>query len=115
MGRAPSLSVPRKAQALFDVAVDAIVGNGEHILFWTDRWLDGHTMANIAPNLVKTVTKQTAKRRTVAQAIQNRRWVGDIKGALTIEVLIEYLHIWDTVDNLLLRSDVQDCYTWKLS
>ena len=78
-------------------------------------WIDGHTMAEIAPNLVKTVTKRTAKRRMVAQAIQNRRWVGDIKGALTIEVLIEYLHIWDIVDDLLLQSDVQDRYTWKLS
>ena len=33
MGRAPSLSVPRKAQALFDVAVDAIVGNGDRSCF----------------------------------------------------------------------------------
>ena len=51
----------------------------------------------------------------MAQAIQNRRWVGDIKGARTIEVLIEYLHIWDIVDGLLLQPDVQDRYTWKLS
>ena len=51
------VAVPRKAQALFDVGVDAIVGNGEQILFWTDRWLDGHTMAEIVPNLVKTLTK----------------------------------------------------------
>jgi hypothetical protein len=109
------ISIPRKAQGLFDVAVDAIVGNGEHILFWTDRWLDGHTMAEIAPNLIKTAGKRTAKPRTVAQATQNRRWVGDINGALTIEVLIEYLHIWDLVDGLLLQPDVQDRYTWKLS
>jgi hypothetical protein len=33
--------VPYKARALFNVAVDAIVRNGEEILFWTDRWLDG--------------------------------------------------------------------------
>jgi hypothetical protein len=104
------ISVPRKAQALFDVAVDTIVGNGEHILFWTDRWLDGHTMAEISPNLIKTLAKRTAKRRTVAQAIQNRSWVGDIKGAHTIEV-----HIWDFVDGLLLQPDVQDHYTWKFS
>jgi len=109
------ISIPRKAQGLFDVAVDAIVGNGEHILFWTDRWLDGHTMAEIATNLIKTAGKRTAKPRTVAQATQNRRWVGDINGALTIEVLIEYLHIWDLVDGLLLQPDVQDRYTWKLS
>lgn len=109
------VSVPRKAQALFDAAVDAIVGNGEQILFWTDRWLDGHTMAEIAPNLVKRVTKGTAKRRTVAQAIQSRRWVGDIKGARTIDVLIEFFHIWDIVEGLVLQPDVQDRYTWKLS
>ena len=58
------LTVPQKAKALFDVAVDAIVGNGEEILFWKDRWLDGHTLAEIAPNLFRTVTKRTVKRRT---------------------------------------------------
>jgi len=63
------------------------VGNGEKILFWKDRWLDGHTIAEIAPNLVKSVHKQTAKRRTVAQALLNRKWVADIKGALTVKVL----------------------------
>jgi len=41
------------------------------------------------PNLVKSVHKQTAKRRTVAQALLNRKWVEDIKGALTVKVLVE--------------------------
>jgi hypothetical protein len=66
------VAVPHRAQALFNVAVDAIVENGEEILFWTDKWLDGHTMAEIAPNLFKIVQKRIAKRRTAAQALHNR-------------------------------------------
>jgi hypothetical protein len=62
------VTVSPKAKAMFDVAVDAIVGNGEEILFWKDRWLDGHTLAEIAPDLFKTVSKRTIK-RTMAQAL----------------------------------------------
>jgi hypothetical protein len=99
---------------MFDVAVDGIVRNGEEILFWKDRWLDGRTLIELAPNLIKTVPKRTVK-RTGAQALQNRRWVHGIKGALTVEVLIDYLLIWDMVDGVILRQDVPDHYKWKLT
>ena len=85
------VQVPRMAQALFNIAVYTIVGNGEKIWFWTDRWLNGHTLAELAPNLFNAVPKRTAKRRTVAQALQNRKWVDDIRGARTVPVLVEYL------------------------
>lgn len=55
--------VPRKAQALFNIAVDVIVENGEQTLFWTDRWLDGHTISEVAPSLFSAVSKRTAKRK----------------------------------------------------
>ena len=110
-----SIAVPHKAWALFNVAVDAIVGNGEEILFWTDRWLDGHTMVEIAPNLFNAVQKRTAKRRTVAQALHNRSWVQDIRGARTVEVLLDYLHIWDRVDRIILHPEIPDKYNWKLT
>ena len=109
------IQIPQNAQPLFNVAVDAIVGNGEKILFWKDRWLDGHTIAEIAPNLVKSVHKQTAKRRTVAQALLNGKWVEDIKGALTVQILVEYLQIWDLVDGLTLQQDVPDQFRWKFT
>lgn len=83
------VTVLLKFQALFDVAVDAILGNGEEILFCTDRWL--------------------------AQALQNRRWVHYIKGILTVDVLTDYLLIWDMVDGLVLHQNVPDQYKWKLT
>ena len=90
--------------------MDATVGNGEKILLWTDRWLDDHTIAEVAPNQFKTVSKRTTKRRIIAQALQNRRWVDDIKGALTVQVLVEYLQFWDLVDGKALQQDVPDQY-----
>lgn len=73
----------QNAQALFNVAVDCTVGNGEQIRFWADRWLQGKTMAEVAHNLRK-ISKRVVKDRTVAQALHNRAWVADIKGALTV-------------------------------
>jgi len=52
-----SIAIPHKDWALFNVAVGAIVGNGEEILFWTDRWLDGHTVVGIVPNLFNMLQK----------------------------------------------------------
>jgi hypothetical protein len=109
------IAVPHKARALFNVAVNAIVGNGEKILFWTDRWLDGYTMAEIAPNLFKAVPKRTARRRTVAQALHNRSWTQDVKGARTVEVLLELFQIWDIVDGFVLHPQTPDQYKWNLT
>jgi hypothetical protein len=96
------------------MAVNAVVGNGEKIIFWSDRWLDGLTMAEMAPNLFRAVPMRTAKRKTVAQALFGRSWVHDIKGALTVQVLIEYLQVWDFVE-VVLQSDVPDQFRWKLT
>jgi len=109
------IAVPPKARALFHAAVDAIVEDGEKILFWTDRWLDGYTIADLSPNLFKAVPKRTTKRRTVAQALHNRCWVQDIKGARTVEVMLEYFQIWDFVEGFVLHPDTPDKFRWKLS
>ena len=109
------IQIPQNAQALFKVAVESIVGNGEHILFWSDRWLGRNTVCEMAPNLLKTIAKRVIKQRTVAQALEDRRWVSNIKGRLSVPVLREYLLLWDLVDNMLLQEGVEDQHQWKLT
>ena len=84
------------------------MGDGESTFFWSDRWLDGKTVAELAPSLIKAVSKRAVKGRTVAQGLLNRTWVSDITGALTVQLLLEYLLIWDMVDGLVLQPNVPD-------
>ncbi|WVZ80019.1 hypothetical protein U9M48_027537 [Paspalum notatum var. saurae] len=109
------ISIPKKARALFDAAVDSIIGNGETTKFWTGRWVQGKTLADLAPNLFSTIPKKAVQQRTVSQALDNRKWVTDIRGALTVQVLSEYLMVWDLVDGLELQPDIPDQHRWKLS
>lgn len=55
------------------------------------------------------------KRHTVSQEFENRRWVADIKGAVIVQVMLEYLDIWDMIDNMVLQPNVPGQHTWKLS
>jgi hypothetical protein len=91
------------------------VGDGKNTLFWADRWLEGRTIQELAPNLFKTIPKRIIKHHTMSQALLNRGWVADIEGALTIHVLSEYLMMWDLLDGWHLQQGVADQYLWNLS
>jgi hypothetical protein len=49
------------------------IGNGRHALFWHDRWIDGSSLLQLAPDLVAAVPKRSS--RTVADALHNDRWI----------------------------------------
>ncbi|WVZ79993.1 LOW QUALITY PROTEIN: hypothetical protein U9M48_027511, partial [Paspalum notatum var. saurae] len=67
------------ASAKFDVVVRTTIGEGKSTKFWTDRWLDGKCIADLAPSLFSAVPKRAVKSRTVPQALHNRTWVADIR------------------------------------
>jgi hypothetical protein len=50
------------------------------------------------------------KRRTVQEALV--RWVRDIQGALTVQVLLDYLLIWDKVESISL-TNTPDQIIWR--
>ena len=87
------IQIPQITQVLFDVAIESLVGNGEGTKFWADRWLQGKSIQDFAPDLIKLVPKRISKKRTVKEALNNRRWVFNIKGTLTVQVILEYLAI----------------------
>ena len=91
--------MPQIARALFDVAVDYILSSRESIKFWKDRWLQGRTLAEIAPNLYNLVPKRVVKTRTVAKALVNRGWVADIRDVLSVQVLVVGLGLGGWADS----------------
>ena len=101
------------AVAMFVVATKSLVGNGRTTCFWTDRWLHGSRLEDLAPNVVKCVSLRIRKRRLVFEALQGNTWVTDIQGALGWRGLAEYLELWDMLANVNL-NDTEDIHRWKL-
>ncbi|WVZ62062.1 hypothetical protein U9M48_011850 [Paspalum notatum var. saurae] len=73
------IQIPTQAEALFKMAVEVTIGNGEDTLFWTDKWLQGRSVANFTPDLYRAIPKRTAKNRTMSHALFNRSWVSESK------------------------------------
>jgi hypothetical protein len=99
------IKAPPQVKAFFFVAVVSSVSNGKNTHFWTDRWLLGQSFEHSLPHLFNAMSAR-AKGRTVYVALSNRRWVSDLKGALTINVLLEYLQLWGLLDNVEFSSTV---------
>lgn len=83
------IQVPSKARSFFSTVLTTVIGNGANILFWVDKWINGRRVSDFAPRLFSIVPKRITNRRTVQEALLNRRWIGDIKGALTVGALID--------------------------
>ncbi|GJM95659.1 hypothetical protein PR202_ga12428 [Eleusine coracana subsp. coracana] len=58
---------------------------------------------------------KSSNRRTVADALTNHGWVQDIRGVATVEVIMDFLHLWDLVTEMALRSGVSDKHIWRLN
>jgi hypothetical protein len=96
------------------MAIISEVGNGRNTFFWTDKWLHGQSLALLLPHLFRAVSNR-AKKRTVFEAPTEMRWISDIRGALTVAVLTEYLGLWDFLSDFVLQPEVEDSHTWQLS
>jgi len=99
--------------ALFSIAVRTELGNGNNTLFWTDRWLHGCSVENLAPEVFASVSPRVRKRQTVAEALDNNKWVSVIRRSLSWIGIREFLQLWDCVQGLQL-NDFEDRHIWKL-
>jgi len=105
----------RVVKEMFQASIYIELGDGNKALFWTDHWFQGQSLLDVAPCLCDAVGSRIQKQRTVAQALQGDRWVRDIKGALTVQVIIEYLRVWDMTREIQLVVDREDRICWKWS
>ena len=51
-------------------------------------------MKDIAPHLFEVVSKKPKKKRTVQEALVERRWISDITGAPSPLALWQYFWLW---------------------
>jgi hypothetical protein len=106
-----SLPVQRQVRQFFELSVFTVIGNGATTLFWSDRWVYGNTIHDIAPDVVQMVGRRAFSSRTVAQALDNWQWVSDIENPLSLKGIKQYLLLWDTLRGVLLSQDT-DKYVW---
>ena len=89
------------------------IGNGQKALFWLEKWLQGKGIQDLVPCLFSSIGPRIRKGRTVAQGLANDAWVQDISGALTVQVILDFLMIWEATRNVHLQSDTPDKFIWK--
>ena len=70
------------------------------------------SIEELAPALVPFVNKLARSRRTVNEAMQDLRWVGDIAGGLSVPAILDYLELWDTLENVQLLENQPDQHLW---
>jgi hypothetical protein len=84
-------------------------------LFLGGRWLHGQKIQDLAPALFASMPKQIAKKGTVQEALKDLTWVRDIRGSLQAHALLEFLVIWDILQEFHLTPDVADLHHWTPS
>jgi hypothetical protein len=78
-----SIPIQQQVKDLFAASLISHVGNGTNTLFWTDKWLNGCSIRELAPEVVSKVDKRALTTMSVAQAPVNRQWIANIKTLVT--------------------------------
>jgi hypothetical protein len=99
--------------AFFNASIRMMLGNGESLFFWTDPWLQGTCLADIALDLTVAVGAHHHKQRSVANAFHNNNWTRDITDALTISMLLQYLDMWHRLQQVQLLLGTVDSFSWR--
>ncbi|XP_020181305.1 uncharacterized protein [Aegilops tauschii subsp. strangulata] len=70
------------------------LGDGTTCFFWTNHWLEGPSVAELAPSLFRFMPRCRRRRTTVCEGLTLRTWIGDIHGTLGPQEVIEYVGLW---------------------
>jgi len=109
------IQVSKEVAGLISVAVITEVGSGSNTLFWKDKWLDGKGIQDIAPLVFALVPKRRSNKRTVLEALSEKKWTEDIQGEICMTALNQYLDLWDVMNSVELNENIPDKHIWRLS
>jgi hypothetical protein len=99
----------KKDKALFAAATQITLGDGSKAVFWTDRWFRDQIPAEIAPEIYSISIR---KNRTVKEALENERWLLDLRHHLDVQHLPQLFRLAHLIDSIHL-TDEPDDITWR--
>jgi hypothetical protein len=109
------IQVPKKARAFFSEVVTTEVGNETNTKFWKDKWLNGKRIADLFPKLIGAIPKRLINCRTVQEAIVSAKWISNIREALSVGVLSDYLQLCDLISGTELQPEVEDRHIFSIA
>jgi hypothetical protein len=70
---------------------------------------------DLAPRLFEVVPKGIAISRNVQETLMDRRWISDIRGSLSVGVIVEFLTLWDALCSVELQPEKEDNHILSLA
>jgi hypothetical protein len=109
------MKVPDKVKSFFSCVVQTEIGNSSSTLFWHDRWLQVKRIQDLGPNLLVVVPNHIKKIRTVQEALTDNKWISDIKGALIVGVLADFLDLSKSLITVNLLPERDDKHIFSIA
>lgn len=93
-------------RGIVNMAMSTEIGDGTPCSGKTDGCWD--SIEELAPLIFSLVPKRTANRRTVLEALTNKRWIEDIHGVVSWQVLQEFCVCWEALEGVQACSYSQE-------
>jgi hypothetical protein len=103
----------QKATEVFQSLVQIHVGDERKVRFWKDRWINGKTAEEVAPEVTALVSTRKKNCRLLAQALPGKNWIKDVVGEMTVEGCIQCIRLWEEIEMVPRSEDEPDRFTWK--
>jgi hypothetical protein len=87
---------------MFDASIRVVLGDGNTILFWTDRWIDSRKVEEIVPLLLGFLKPNRLKLRTVAEGLLQQSWISDLSAGLSVPAMVQFLVLRNAINGITL-------------
>lgn len=89
------------------------VGDGKNCFFWTDKWIEGQSVEDFAPDIYQIISPIIRARRMVAEALTNGAWIKDISKQISMRDFMQILNLWQAISEVQLCPSARDSWTWR--
>jgi hypothetical protein len=103
----------KEAEGVFRSLSTFSIGDGRKTLFWHDRWINGFTAEELAPEVTAKVLTRRKNTRWVAEALENDEWLNVIEEELRLEGGAQCIRLWEAVDTVQTDGSRPDQIRWK--